>query len=227
MFSMIKPSRINGVNPKMFNFQYSIFNSITGLTMIEVLVSLMVLSIIMIGLHQVLGTALSAHEETTNKLALLAQARHAMARMAMFVQETDEVDDPAVGQQKAWVVVSERLLDMYNNATHIYAASGDGFLDADNDADGIVNEDATDLKEYIRFDLNNDDATNHKLMEEMPDYGTAAINDKAPESVLCEHVTAFQAVGLAVGLVEINLTLNDGKNEVSLKTRVQSRYVEP
>ena len=223
---MIKSSRINGVNPKMFNVQCSIFSSITGLTMIEVLVSLMVLSIIMIGLHQVLGTALSAHEETTNKLALLAQARHAVARMAMFVQETDEINAPAVGQQRAFLVVSERLLDMYNNATHAYTASGDGFLDADNDADGIVNEDATDPKEYIRFGLNKADDANWKLMEEMPNYGTAAIGDKAPESVLCEHVTYFQASTLAAGLVQINLTLNDGKNEVSLKTRAQSRYVE-
>ena len=193
--------------------------------MIEVLVSLMILSIIMIGLHQVLGTALSAHEETTNKLALLAQARHAMARMVMFVQETDEINDPGVGQQKQWLVVSERLLDMYNNADHTYTASGDGYLDEDNDADSLVNEDATDPKEYIRFDLDKSDGDNWKLMEEMPDYSTGTIDDKTPESVLCEHVTDFQASAPVDGLVEIELTLNDGKNEVSLKTRIKSMYV--
>ena len=194
--------------------------------MVEVLVSLMILSIIMIGLHQVLGTALSAYDQTTSEQELLAQARYAMARMVMFVQSTDEIDDPAVGQQKAWLVVSERLLDMYDNADHTYIASGDGYLDADNDADNIVNEDATDPKEYIRFDLDKNDADNWKLMEEMPDYSTGTIDDKTPESVLCEHVTDFQASAPVDGLVEIQLTLNDGKNEVSLKTRVKSMYVQ-
>ena len=75
------------------------FNNNAGLTMIEVLVSLMILGIIMIGLHQVLGTALSAYDQTTSKQELLAQARYAMARLVMFVQETDEIDDPTVGQQ--------------------------------------------------------------------------------------------------------------------------------
>ncbi len=201
------------------------FNNNAGLTLIEVLVSLMILGIIMVGLHQVLGTALSAYDQTTSEQELLAQARYAMARMVMFVQKTDEISQPPVGQQKQWLVVSERLLDMYNNADHTYIASGDGYLDADNDADSLVNEDATDPKEYIRFDLDKSDGDNWKLMEEMPDYSTGTIDDKAPENVLCEHVTDFQASTPAEGLVEIQLTLNDGKNEVSLKTRVKSMYV--
>jgi hypothetical protein len=44
--------------------------------------------------------------------------------------------------------------------------------------------------------------------------------------VLCEHVTTFSCTLLAPNLVEIQLTVNDGKNEVSLKTRVKAIFVD-
>jgi prepilin-type N-terminal cleavage/methylation domain-containing protein len=197
-------------------------NVSSGFTLLELLISLAILSIIMIGLHQVMGTALSAHRRTTEKTELLAQARYAMERMVMFVQETDQIEVPSVDK----LVVSERLLDTYDNESHTYVLDGDGYLDADNDHNGLVNEGTLeDPPDPLTYDLNKTDGNNWKLMEEMPDYGSPELGDPREKKVLCEHVTAFQCTLLAPNLVEILLTLHDGENEVSLKTRVKGFYV--
>jgi prepilin-type N-terminal cleavage/methylation domain-containing protein len=193
-----------------------------GFTLLELLISIAILSIIMIGLHQVMGTALSAHGQTTEKTELLAQTRYAMERMVMFVQETDQIDVPFSDK----LVVSERLLDTYDNDFHIYLFEGDGYLDADNDYNGLVNEGTPeDTPDPITFDLDKTDGNNWKLMEEMPDYGTSDLYDSKEKKVLCEHVTAFQCTLLAPNVVEILLTVSDGEHEVSLKTRARGFYV--
>jgi prepilin-type N-terminal cleavage/methylation domain-containing protein len=194
----------------------------SGFTLLELLISIAILSIIMIGLQQVMGTALSAHRQTTEKTELLAQARYGMERMVMFVQETDQIDVPSVDK----LVVSERLIDTYDNENHIYKLEGDGYLDADNDHNGLVNEGTLeDPIDPITFDLDKSDGNNWKLMEEMPDYGTPDLDDSKEKKLLCEHVTTFQCTLLAPNLVEILLTLSDGEHEVSLKTRARGFYV--
>lgn len=199
-----------------------IMNDSLGFTLLELLISIAILSIIMLGLQQVMGTALSAHRQTTEKTELLAQARYAMERMVMFVQETDQIDVPFADR----LVVSERLLDTYDNDFHTYVFEGDGYLDADNDYNGLVNEGTVeDPPDPITFDLDKTDGNNWKLMEEMPDYGTSDLYDPKEKKVLCEHVTAFQCSLLAPNLVEILLTVNDGEHEVSLKTRARGFYV--
>ena len=198
-------------------------------TLVELLVSIAILAIIMTGLYQALATAISTHADTKEKQALLAQARYAMERMVMFVRETDSIEQPDSASPKEILKVSERVLDNYDNTTHAYKAEGDPFLDADNDSDLRVNENTVfpDPKEYITFDLNKTDAGNWKLMEEMPDYGTGfPLSDVAPKRVICEHVTAFTCNLFATNLVEILLTLNNGKSEVTLKTRVRARLIE-
>jgi prepilin-type N-terminal cleavage/methylation domain-containing protein len=194
----------------------------SGFTLLELLISITILSIIMVGLHQVMSTAISAYDITKDKQELLAQARFAMERMAMFAQEADDIDIPSGEQLK----VTERLLDTYNNSDQTYMPGGDGYLDADNDSDGIVNEGAGDSSEYIDFRLNKDDPSNWKLVEEMPDYGTASPGDTMAEQVLCEHVTDFTLTLLAANLAEIQLTLNDGESGVSLMTRVKAMNVD-
>ena len=197
-------------------------NGSSGFTLLELLISIAILSIIMIGLHQVMGTALSAHRQTTEKTELLAQARYAMERMVMFVEETDQIEVPSADK----LVVSERLLDTYDNDSHNYALEGDGYLDADNDHNGLVNEGTPeDPPDPLTFDLDKTDGNNWKLMEQMPDYGTPQLVDSTEKKVLCEHVAAFQCTLLTPNLVEILLTLHDGESEVSLKTRVKGFYV--
>ena len=196
----------------------------SGFTLLELLISIAILSIIMIGLHQAMDTALSAHRQTTDRQELLARARFAVERMVMFVQETDQMEIPAVDN----LVLNERVLDTYDNDTHGYIAEGDGYLDADNDHDGVVNEGGVndDPADPISFSLDKSDLNNWKLQEQMPDYGSPTLDDFLATKVLCEHVTSFSCTLLTPNLVEIQLTVNDGENEIHLKTRVNAIYME-
>jgi prepilin-type N-terminal cleavage/methylation domain-containing protein len=191
-------------------------------TLIELLVSIAILAIIMTGLYQALATSMAAYDTTKDKQELLAQARNALERMAMFVRETDEISKPDDINQEV-LKISDRVLDNYDNATHAYKVDGDGFLDADNDSDGLANEGGGDPVDPITFDLDKTDADNWKLVEQMPDYSTADLRAK---EVLCEHVTAFTCSRLATNLVEIELSLNNSKSEVTLKTRIKMRLSE-
>jgi prepilin-type N-terminal cleavage/methylation domain-containing protein len=196
----------------------------SGFTLLELLISIAILSIIMIGLHQAMNTALSAHQKTTDRQELLARARYSMERMVMFVQETDQIEIPAADN----LVLNERVLDTYDNDTHGYIAEGDGYLDADNDRDGVVNEGGVndDPVDPISFSLDKSDPKNWKLQEQMPDYSTSTLDDFQAIKVLCERVTTFSCTLLAPNLVEIQLTANDSENEVHLKTRVEAIYME-
>ena len=196
----------------------------SGFTLLELLISIAILSVIMIGLHQAMGTALSAHRQTTDRQELLARARYAMERMVMFVQETDEIEVVSADS----LVLNERVLDTYYNDTHGYLAEGDGYLDADNDQDGLVNEGGVydDPADPISFSLDKSDPNNWKLQEQMPNYGSSTLDDFLAVKVLCEHVTAFSCDLLTPSLVEIQLTVNDGENEIHLKTRVKAIYVD-
>ena len=195
----------------------------SGLTLIELLISIAILSMIMIGLYQAMETALSAHRETSSKTDLLQRARYAMERMVMFVQQTDTIYIPSADT----LVVSERLLDTYDNDLLTYKPEGDGYLDADNDHDGMVNEDAADdPPDPITFSLDKSDGSNWKLLEKMPNYLTSQQDDFLVEKVLCEHVTSFQCTLMNSNLVQIQLTLIDGENEVSVKTRAKAMYVD-
>ena len=196
----------------------------SGFTLLELLISMAILSIIMIGLHQAMNTALSAHRQTTDRQELLARARYAMERMVMFVQETDQLEIPAADN----LVLNERVLDTYDNDTHGYRAEGDGYLDADNDHDGVVNEGGVneDPVDQISFSLEKSEPNNWKLQEQMPDYGSSTLDDFLATKVLCEQVTTFSCTLLTPDLVEIQLTVNDGENEIHLKTRVKAIYVQ-
>jgi len=198
-------------------------NNNSGLTLLELLVSITILGIIMVGLHQVVSTALSAYGHIKNKQELLAQARFAMERMVMFVQEADTIDIPQADR----LDLTERVLDTYKNSDHSYMLEGDGYLDADKDGDGIVNEGGPeDPKEYLSFKLNTSVQGNWKLEEKMPDYSTEDTEDHITEQVLCEHVTDFTCTLLGTSLVEIQLTLDDGESGVSLMTRVKAMNVD-
>jgi hypothetical protein len=151
-------------------------------------------------------------------------ARFAMDRMVRFAQETDEIGSDGFLDDQ--LEVSERVLDTYDNATHGYLVDGDGILDADNDANGFVNDSGSDPKEYITFKRYMIPADNWKIREERPDYSTAATGDTVAWEVICEHVTYFNVQRLADDLVQIKLTVAQGDNVVSLQTRVKPRFVD-
>jgi prepilin-type N-terminal cleavage/methylation domain-containing protein len=191
----------------------------SGLTLFELLIAVALFSIIMSGFYHLLSTALSTYEYTGNNQELLAQGRYAMERIVMFGQEAEEIKRPAGDKLE----FPERVLDTYDNATQAYCVDGDGILDADRDADGLVDEGDGDNKELVKF---HHDKGAELLIEKLPDYGTADEGDYRPDTVLCEHVTLFKVDKLSAELAEIQLTLKNGQSEVSLKTRVKARYVE-
>lgn len=200
-----------------------------GFTLIELLISVLILGIIAVGLQQTLAAAIRSYADTTNKPALLAQARFAMERMVLFAEETDTIANPAGTAGEEVLKVGERIADTYNNTTHAYAVGGDGYLDADSDQDQLVNEHAVDLGEpvqFVTFDLDKTDAGNWKLMEQTPDYGTAALADYTAKRVVCERVTAFSCSRLSPNLIEIRLTLGKDRETATLTTCVRARFAE-
>ena len=198
-----------------------------GLSLAEVLIVLLVISIIVVGVDRLFNTALSSYARTTDKQDLFAQARHAVSRIVRYVEDTDMVVVPT-GAGEETIEVSERVTDVYDNITNNYVADGDGFLDADNDADGRVNEDVTspDPAETITFYVDKSDAGNWKLLERRPDYSTATLHDELPAKVICEHVTEFTSTLMAADLIEIRLTLQSGDSQARIATRIRSRFVD-
>lgn len=197
-----------------------------GFTLFELLVSITLLGIIMIGLQQVAGNALSSYAAAQEKQELLSAANYALERMVMFAEDCDQITNPVSETVENVLIISERVIDTYNNSTHAYDIDGDGILDADNDANGLVNDDAVaDPWEYVTFDLDKTDADNWKLTETLPDYSTAALDDNTAPRVICEHVTAFECKLLDTNLVEIRLVLSSGNSQVDLKTRAMARLI--
>jgi prepilin-type N-terminal cleavage/methylation domain-containing protein len=198
-------------------------NSRSGFTLVELLIALAIFAIIMTGIEQILSAAIAAYGSTGPKQLTQEAARFAMERMVLFVQESDSIVNPVSTIAEETLKVSERVLDTYNNATHAYAAGGDGLADGDNDSDGLVNEGGADPADQAAFYLDKTDGGNWKLMERLPNYGTADTADYSAPRVLCEHVALFSNRLLAADLVEINLTLSDAKSQVSLTTRARMR----
>ena len=197
----------------------------SGLTLLELLVAITIFSIIVGGLYQVLDHTLATYETTRNQQNLLSRARYAMERMVMFVQASDQIVNSAISATQE-LTVSERVLNTYNNQTLAYLIDGDEFLDADNDADGLVNEGQEDLPEYISFRLDTSNADNWKLIERRPDYSTTDSADQTQGSVICEHVTAFACRRFSPGMVEISLSLKNRDAQVTLKTRAKAGHLE-
>jgi len=194
-----------------------------GFTLIELLISLVIFGIIIAGIQQILSAAIAAQGSIGPKQNTLAAARFAMERMVPFVRECDSIVNPVSTTAEETLKVSERVLDAYNNDTHCCGAAGDGWLDADNDKDGFINEGGTDVADLVTFYLDKTDGSNWKLLERLPNYGTADTADYLAPQVLCEHVTLFNCTLPAPGLVEIQLTVSDAANQVSLTTRARMR----
>ncbi|MFH1077392.1 MAG: prepilin-type N-terminal cleavage/methylation domain-containing protein [Pseudomonadota bacterium] len=212
--------------------------TMTGVTLLELLISIAILGIIVAGLQQVIGSAVSTYKVNKEKQELVSEAQYAMERMVMFVQETGKINSPVLDTpQVNTLEVSERVLDNYNNTSRAYVADGDGLLDTDHDSDGLIDENedtggSDDRREYIRWYV-----SSSSLMEEAPNYTTNSQTDKLAEYSICANVVnaadfkcnLFRDDHLSKtynNLVCIELTLTKGQNTVTLKTRVKARMVE-
>ncbi|NNG02243.1 MAG: prepilin-type N-terminal cleavage/methylation domain-containing protein [Desulfobacteraceae bacterium] len=202
-------------------------DAVCGLTLIEVLVAVALTSIIVTGLYQVLANAMMTYETVNSRQDTIGAARAAMERMVMFAGRADAVETPGSEMNVETLKISERVYDMYDNTSHAFAADGDRKMDADNDGDGLINEDTAnpDILEWVEFTLDKTDAGNWRLTETLPDYSTADVDDTLPPSVICDRVTAFACNRVAPDVVEINLTVDDGEQGITLKTRAKSRWL--
>ncbi len=151
-----------------------------------------------------------------------------MDRMVAVTRETAVIDYPAQGSSDEEFRVTERLLDMVNNINKLYIAAGDGMPDADNDFDGLTDNDpgANDDVELVTFGLDKSQSDNWKLIETFPDYTTPAMDDSLPQRTLCEHVTQFTCTVLTANLVEFELTIENQGKTIYLKTRAVAGRVE-
>jgi prepilin-type N-terminal cleavage/methylation domain-containing protein len=216
-----------------------------GFTLVELLIGIVLIGMILGGLSQVLGSILSTYNVAQTSQESVPQARYALGRMVMFVQESDQITTPATITPVEQLTVSERVSDQYINAippaSSVYDARGDGLPDADKNKDGLINDNGTGdgADEFITFYLDKANGDNWKLREKMPDYSTANTGDFKKDAngeypVICEHVKpdplnnplGFSCRRLSAGIVEILLTVPKGSTTVTLKTTARARWVE-
>ncbi len=194
-----------------------------GMTLIELLISLVVLGILCAGLQQIFTTAFNVEGTDLAEVDALAALRYTLDRMVTSVQESDAIHTPALAASTTSLVVSERVLDVYNNASHVYTVAGDGRLDADTDADGLVNEDllSPDAADWITFSLDQSVSGNARIVETRPDYQQSG---SPPALVLCEHVTRFTCRRAHTNLVELTLAVQAGTETYTLHTVARTRH---
>lgn len=192
-----------------------------GFTLVEVLVAVLIVGLVVASFQGILSSFLQSHEHARNASEILNQGRFAMARMSAMVRETEAISFPELGNADSLLTVSERMLDITDNAALTFAAGGDGLPDADNDADGLTNndDDGSDDAEPVSFTLDTSDGDNWKLVEVLPDYTTSDMDDAMDPRTLCEHVTGFVCTRLSSALVEIELTLEHQGRALELTTR--------
>ena len=191
----------------------------TGVTLVELLITVAILAIVAIGLGQVVSTAVSAFATARSGQNLLANGRFAMERIVSFLQATDAFAIP----DSSTLRMVERVLDVYDNATQAFAPAGDGLLDADNNGNRRLNDNwFFDPQDVIQFSY---DSANRVLLETRPKYSTAFTFDSTSAETICAYVKNVTFLQLAPNLVQIELTLNDGQSEVTLKTRAKTRMI--
>jgi prepilin-type N-terminal cleavage/methylation domain-containing protein len=203
----------------------------SGFTLIELLIAIALMALIVGALDQVAARILSTYSAVQSSQDLVPQARYALERMVTFVQESDYILTPPTAALTEELKVSERLSDQYTNSTRVYTAAGDGLPDADNNYDGLIDQNRDDAvaDPWIKFYVDNN-AGNRRLIEKMPNYSTSTTSDFT-EAVLCEHVTEFSCrrlldpSGTPSGIVEITLKLQQGNKTVKLSTTAKARWV--
>lgn len=131
-----------------------------GFTLIELIVSIAIAALLLVGLQQILGTSLLAANSVTERTDLAREARFAMARMVDAVRASDKlllplVDNPATNWDEHIRIETIPASPPQGSSTLATAVLAvtldrtqdldlDGIFDADNDGDGIFDEDPSD-----------------------------------------------------------------------------------
>jgi len=182
-----------------------------GFTLVELVVAVTILGIMVTSLQLVLGQSLRVHRETRERIKMVNQARFAMDRMAMLINETGKILNLTIQVPASSLIIEERTMDTDSN----------DIIDANNDGIGGINDDpeGADKVDEIKFHLDDSDANNKKLVEILPDYSTPYPHALLESRVLCEYVDEFTCTLESATLVKIKLILKDGINLVQLNTR--------
>lgn len=192
-----------------------------GISLLELLIVIAITGILLTGLNQILHSVFMVYDaEKKNRDALMA-ARSTMDRMVMFIRSADTIVSPNSGLSTGVLKVSERVLDLYNNTTHSLTLDGDGLPDADNDANGLINDDesGSDPTEYVTYEVNSTDPLNLKLTETLPEYATTNLSDERSPEVSCERITSFSVRLQKKGVIVISLSIDVGDGPITLTTR--------
>ncbi len=159
-----------------------------GFTLIELMVAVAVASIIMLGLAGVIGQALHSNSVVHAKNKLNRDAHFAMAQMSTAVQETRHLllplsDNPNTDWPeniREQTVPPSAPIGSSTLATAVLAVTlpetidldADGIADADNDDDGLIDED-------LNTDMNDDSAPGLYLID---DNGNGQVDDSTNAS---------------------------------------------
>jgi len=145
-----------------------------GLSLVELLIAVTLVSLV-VGCFYPVWSILNDYHVVNDKQYLIDDARYAMERMAMFVQDTGKIT-----QTGSELRVTERVLDLYDNVTHAYRVGGDGLPDSDHDGNGIIDDGTSaDVAEEVRFRL-----SGTSLLEKLPNYASDDQSDFAAKGRL-------------------------------------------
>jgi len=87
---------------KIFNFQFSIFNSSRGFTLVELLIYIGMISILFIVLTQVFGSILDAQLESEATSSVQQDGRFILSRFSYDIRRSDDIILPAaLGDQSS------------------------------------------------------------------------------------------------------------------------------
>lgn len=143
-----------------------------GFSLIEMMAAVAVTAILVLGLANVVNNTLAVNEQVRQRNQLAREARFAMSRMVAAVHGTRLLLVPQ--REKTSTVHAESIRDPGVLAMTIDPTIDrdlDGFVDADNDKDGRIDED-------LAGDATNDDAAGVYLID---DDNNGAIDDSWPE----------------------------------------------
>ena len=89
------------------DFRYFDMKNSKGITLIELLVSIIIVGIIMMGLQHMLTNSLDVSEFSKQQTEQIRHARYAMERMVMFVEQTTGVEKPVTAATMEELLVYE------------------------------------------------------------------------------------------------------------------------
>jgi prepilin-type N-terminal cleavage/methylation domain-containing protein len=191
------------------------FQSQSGLTLVEVLVSLAIFGLIVGVLYQMTSVGLAAWDIQRDRNRLLVEGERAMEEIVRHVRGTNLVLAPAYdGTPENTLSLAEMVLD----------ADQDGFSDSDNNKNGKIHDDPGNLDpvDPVMFYRN---STTGQLIERLPDYATSDLTDYV-ESAIADHVQSFTVTRTTESegiLLTVSMVLESPKRTFSLNSGILVR----